>query len=196
MPLKLSANNAAPYNYYTIPTNKSYAATTAFVLGDRVAPGNGYVYGCIAAGTSGGSAPTWPTTTDATVTDGTVTWRCECATNNPLSISATLTGAGGTVDSNTITCYLIARTYNYTGIGMALVNEDSAKINWKLSINNTTWADILNSTDLPAMNATSADQTKTVYVKGIVTNDGSANQPTTGTYTTPDIQITATENPT
>jgi len=52
------------------------ANSTAYSVGDVVRPatGNGYVYQCIVAGTSGGSAPTWPTTIGATVTDGGVTW--------------------------------------------------------------------------------------------------------------------------
>lgn len=52
------------------------ATTTAYVVGDIVRPsaGNGHLYMCIVAGTSGGSAPTWPTVARQTVTDGTVTW--------------------------------------------------------------------------------------------------------------------------
>jgi hypothetical protein len=40
------------------------------------ATANGYFYECTVAGTSAGSAPTWPTTPGATVTDGGVTWKC------------------------------------------------------------------------------------------------------------------------
>lgn len=36
---------------------------------------NGWAYKCIVAGTTGGSEPTWPTTADATVTDGSVVWQ-------------------------------------------------------------------------------------------------------------------------
>ena len=45
---------------------------------------NGYRYRCTVAGQSGTTQPTWPTTLDATVTDGTVTWTC---------VSKTATGA-------------------------------------------------------------------------------------------------------
>lgn len=55
------------------------ANTTAYAVGDRVksATTPTHIFVCTVAGTSGGSAPTWPTTIDATVADGTVTWRCE-----------------------------------------------------------------------------------------------------------------------
>lgn len=53
---------------------------TAYVVGQKVVPLalNGYVYECTVAGTSHATnEPTWPTVLGNTVTDGTVTWRCE-----------------------------------------------------------------------------------------------------------------------
>ena len=57
------------------------ANSTAYGVGQQVVPTtlNGFVYECTVAGTSNSSAPTWPTTIGGTVTDGTVTWRCEAA---------------------------------------------------------------------------------------------------------------------
>lgn len=54
------------------------AVSTAYALGAQVKPASSplYIYQCTTAGTSGGSAPTWPTTVGNTVTDGTVTWTC------------------------------------------------------------------------------------------------------------------------
>jgi hypothetical protein len=57
----------------------AHATTTAYILADRVIPAthNGFIYVCSTAGTSGGSAPTWPTIAGKTVTDGTAVWTCQ-----------------------------------------------------------------------------------------------------------------------
>jgi|SRR5581483_7130961 len=56
----------------------SRANTTAQNYGDVVRPatGNGFLYMCSTAGTTGGSLPTYPTVVGQTVADGTVTWTC------------------------------------------------------------------------------------------------------------------------
>lgn len=60
-------------------TADNWAATTAYAVGARVKKVSSptHIHVCTVAGTSAGSEPTWPTTIDATVTDGTVTWKCE-----------------------------------------------------------------------------------------------------------------------
>lgn len=54
------------------------ANTTAYNVGDIVIPAspNGYLYQAAVAGTSGGSAPTYPTVVGTTVADSGVTWLC------------------------------------------------------------------------------------------------------------------------
>lgn len=60
----------------TPATASGWVTTTAYALGDWVEPTtpNGFIYKATAAGTSGASEPTWPTTVGGTVVDGTVTW--------------------------------------------------------------------------------------------------------------------------
>jgi hypothetical protein len=58
----------------------TYTASTAYAAGAliQVTTGGGTgIFRATAAGTAGGSAPTWPTTVGSTVSDGTVTWMCE-----------------------------------------------------------------------------------------------------------------------
>jgi hypothetical protein len=59
----------------------TWAAATPYTYGQVVKPPtpNGFLYRCVVAGVSGGSAPAFPTTVGQTVTDGGVggvTWAC------------------------------------------------------------------------------------------------------------------------
>ncbi|WP_143767743.1 hypothetical protein [Paenibacillus odorifer] len=53
-----------------------WVASKAYTVGIAVKPAsaNGYIYECIQAGTSGGTAPTWKTVAGETINDGTVVW--------------------------------------------------------------------------------------------------------------------------
>jgi hypothetical protein len=57
-----------------IANKVTWAASVTTVKGDQINSA-GHVYEVIVAGTTGVSSPIWPTTSGATVTDGTVTWQ-------------------------------------------------------------------------------------------------------------------------
>lgn len=55
----------------------SWTPSKAYVAGNVIVPSpqNGHTYICASGGTSGTTQPTWPTVSNATVTDNSVTWR-------------------------------------------------------------------------------------------------------------------------
>ncbi|MGE0919436.1 hypothetical protein [Trichlorobacter lovleyi] len=108
--------------------------------------------------------------------------------SDPVSASALLNNSGGTVNSGTVTAYLIATTFRYTGITVGLSGEQ-AGIDWKLSLDNSTWADSVNPSD---MNALVSDVAIPIYIRAVVNNNGTVN---TGLYSAPNITFTSTEEP-
>ena len=68
----------------------SWAATTSYAVGAIVRATTvqdfGLVFKCTTAGTSGASAPAWPTLIDGTTVDGTVTWTGISAVYEDLSV--------------------------------------------------------------------------------------------------------------
>ncbi len=78
----------------------AWAATTAYNVGQirrPLAGANGFIYRVAVAGTSGGSAPTWPTVVGREVADGSVVWTCvgiglvKLDFNDPSWASSTIT---------------------------------------------------------------------------------------------------------
>jgi len=61
-----------------VPALPVWTASTAYSQGARIFPNaaNGYWYTAQTAGTTAGSAPTWPLVVGTTVVDGGVTWSC------------------------------------------------------------------------------------------------------------------------
>lgn len=61
-----------------IEVGPSWAASTRYQAGQHVIPSveNGRLYLAVVSGETSGSQPVWPTTVNATVVDGGVTWRC------------------------------------------------------------------------------------------------------------------------
>jgi len=106
----------------------------------------------------------------------------------PISASVTLDNNGGTKDTNVVTSYLVGTDYNYTGITVEPVNEETG-IDWKVSLDNSTWDDSIDPGD---MDASSDDVVTTIYLKAVIANDGTVS---TGNYVAADVKVTATENP-
>jgi hypothetical protein len=74
----------------------TWTVNTAKALGQQVmsTTQNGWVYQCVAAGTTHASTePTWPTTLGAVVTDGTVTWRNVSTDDGASNFRIQFTGA-------------------------------------------------------------------------------------------------------
>jgi hypothetical protein len=68
----LSTQQLDPYGQK--PLGAAWLASTAYLVGEYVSGGNGHLYRCTTAGVTSTTAPAWPLTENATVTDGAVTW--------------------------------------------------------------------------------------------------------------------------
>lgn len=85
-----------------------WASTTSYSLNTRVRPSvaNGRWYLCTVAGTSGSTAPTWPTD-GGTVVDGSVTWQDQGYNPAAAEISGTGYTSGGAILSNKTVSYTV-----------------------------------------------------------------------------------------
>lgn len=94
----------------------TWTASTAYQLGQVVKPAtpNGFIYMCVVAGTTGVSAPSFPTTKNLTVVDSGVTWLCvgtsalKFTITAPSWASSSITAYKGvlydTTDANNLIC--------------------------------------------------------------------------------------------
>jgi len=58
------------------PNPPAWAANTAYLAGVHEVTAGSLIYLCSRSGISSGSAPSWPATFNASVTDGTCAWTC------------------------------------------------------------------------------------------------------------------------
>jgi hypothetical protein len=167
-----------------IANRGTWAASTAYALNDYVvtaSPTNNRLYKCTTAGTSGASAPTWPTTEGGTVSDGTVTWTEQTTAMNAgtfteasytgyarVGVTAGLTefagtqGAGTTVASSgtsgqtsnnaSIVFGLPTSTQTGLAVGIAVFDASTGGNCWEFEISNTP-LQILNGASAPTIAA-------------------------------------------
>ncbi len=113
IPIPFLEAPSAQYSYEVVQSgtiNRTYPTWQAGTLYQRAqvvipSPPNGFVYLCTALlGTSGGSAPTWPTTVGASVLDGTTAWVCEAipAMSGGRIICPLRVHNGGTISGVTV----------------------------------------------------------------------------------------------
>jgi hypothetical protein len=112
--------------------------------------------------------------------------------SDPIDVGAVNlddTNSPTTEESTVLNFEILASTYNYTALGMSILNEDTG-INYELSITSAVagFSDTVTPID---MDATGGDVRQDIWVKTIVDNDGSV---AAGAKAVPDIQLTGTEN--
>ena len=106
----------------------------------------------------------------------------------PITTQVVLDNTGGIKGSDVVSAFLIATTFNYTGINVSPVSEQ-AGINWRVSLDNIVWAEFVTPS---AMDALIEDQNIPIYFAAVVANDGTV---VTGNYIQCKVRIIAIENP-
>jgi len=118
---------------------------------------------------------------------------------DPITLAASLddTSTPATEDSDTETAQIRCTTYEYQDIALSIQTETDTGVDYKLSLDNTNWFDELTSGaggdaagEIDDIDATSGTVTKTVYIKAVVDNDGTASA---GLNDNAKVRLTATE---
>ena len=86
---------------------------------------------------------------------------------NPITTQVTLDNTGGIKPSDVISVFLIATQFNYTGIAVAPVSEQTG-INWRVSLDNLVWSESVNPT---AMDALLEDKNIPIFFGAVVNNN-------------------------
>jgi hypothetical protein len=108
--------------------------------------------------------------------------------SDPIINSVTLDGSGGTEVSDELQIDLYADSGSYEDISLEVVSPD-AGIVYQGSLNGVDFDDI-NSLIISNVDAGSAPQRITFYLRVAVDNDGTVSA---GSYTNPDLKLTATQ---
>ncbi len=147
----------------TSSTASAWAAATAYVQGNIVTDGSGHLFACTVAGTSGGSAPTWDTSSSgAATTDNTVTWKymnaasaVDCGQGITQRNYARASG-GGLVRFPRVTFRNLILDGNglnagwFFGNGAAVDFQNCQFINWKYGASWTGYTDSFGFRDIDA----------------------------------------------
>jgi hypothetical protein len=111
----------------------AWTGTTAISLGKYIKPtranANGHFYVCTTAGTTAGSEPTWPTSYNGTVTDGSVVWT-EVGQSKGIQVAASQQfSLHASRIEDMIACFVNTSNCNTHLTSCRFVGEDSAILN-------------------------------------------------------------------
>ena len=145
--------NAWSYNL-SIPTSdltspSDWVSSQPYAVGNLVAPGNGHYYQCTVAGTSGASAPTWPTD-GSSVTDGGATWQ-DVGTTQPTDTSTAITGGGLSFDS---TGKLTSPVGNIVGITSTGLGDGATALSFTWTLYDAGGSGLLSQVAAPSTTST------------------------------------------
>jgi len=155
-----SYNLSIPTSDLASPSN--WAASQPYAAGNLIAPGNGHYYQCTVGGSSGASAPTWPTD-GSTVTDGGATWQ-DMGTTLPADTSTAITGGALTFDSSG---KLISPAGDVTGIISPTLGDGASALNFTWSLFDTNGAGLLSQV---AGSSTTSSKQADGYSSGSLTD--------------------------